>query len=99
MKEKKKESNKEENKTVSQELLDSLRSSLYRLKDYLDNIEFNEDDDFNEQTKKVQSILSTGEKLGKLIESLSVLEKKVQSEEAIKSKVRGGSELGLFENK
>lgn len=98
MKEKKKESNKEENKTVSQELLDSLRSSLYRLKDYLDNIEFNEEDDFNEQTKKVQSILSTGEKLGKIVESLAVLEKKVASEEAIKSKIRGGGDLGMFES-
>lgn len=89
---------KEANRSVSQELLESLRKSLYRLKDYLDHLEFDKDGDFNEESKKVQSILSTGEKIGKVIESLSVLEKKVQSEEMDKSKIRGGAKLSLLEN-
>lgn len=97
MKKKESSNQKEANKTVSQELLESVRSSIYKLKDYLDNIEFNDTDDFNEQAKKVQSILSTGEKIGKVIESLVVLEKKVAIEEMDKNKIRGNVKLSLLE--
>ena len=88
---------KDANKTVSEDLLESVRKAIYKLKDYLDNIEFNDKDDFNEQSKKVQSILSTGEKIGKVIESLVVLEKKVAAETMDKSKIRGSVKLSLLE--
>lgn len=95
---KKEESNKQKNKSVSEELLNSVRNALYKLKDHLDNIEFNQDDDINEQTKKVQSILSTAEKLGKAIETMVILEKKVAQEESANSRIRGNAKLSLLED-
>lgn len=91
---------KDLNKSVSVELLESYRNVLLKVREYFDSIvsrDFNEDN-IDESMKVVQSILSAGEKLGKNIETLAVLEKKVQSEEAINSKVRGGNKLGLFED-
>lgn len=97
MKTVKKGTQKDANKTISEELLVSVRNALYKLKDYLDNIKFNKDDDFNEQNKKSVSIITTCEKMGKAIETLAILEKKVATEEQIKSKTRGGYDNGMFE--
>lgn len=88
---------KEKNKTVSEELLSSVRGALYKLKDYLDNIDFTEDDG-EDSSKKASSIITICEKLGKAIETLVVLEKKVQSEEDLKGKARGNVKVGLFED-
>jgi len=90
-------SNKDANRTVSQELLDAVRRSLFKLRDYLDNIEFNESDDFTEQSRKSQSIITIVEKMGKAFETLVVLEKKVASEEMDKNKIRGNVKLSLLE--
>lgn len=87
---------KEKNKTVSEELLISVRGSLYKLKDYLDNIDFNTEDDNSD--KKATTMMSIIEKLGKSFETLAVLEKKVQSEEELKGKARGNIKVGLFED-
>lgn len=86
---------KEKNKTVSEELLISVRGALYKLKDYLDNIDFNTEDDNSD--KKATTMMSVIEKMGKSFETLAVLEKKVQSEEELKGKARGNVKLGLFE--
>lgn len=87
---------KEKNKTVSEELLISVRGSLYKLKDYLDNIDFNDEDDNSD--KKAATMISIIEKLGKSFETLAILEKKVQLEEDIKGKARGNVKVGLFED-
>lgn len=87
---------KEKNKTVSEELLISVRGSLYKLKDYLDNIDFNDEDDNSD--KKATTMMSVIEKLGKSFETLAILEKKVQSEEELKGKARGNVRIGLFED-
>jgi C4-type Zn-finger protein len=87
---------KEKNKTVSEELLISVRGALYKLKDYLDNIDFNDEDDNSD--KKATTMMSVIEKMGKSFETLAVLEKKVQSEEELKGKVRGNVKVGLFED-
>ena len=96
-KENKKETSKDKkaNKTVSSELLESVRGALYKLKDYLDDIDFT-DDDVNSD-KKASTMMSVIEKMGKSFETLAVLEKKVQQEEQASTKVRGGAKLGLFE--
>ena len=87
---------KEKNKTVSEELLISVRGALYKLKDYLDNIDFNDEDDNSD--KKATTMMSVIEKMGKSFETLAVLEKKVQSEEELKGKARGNIKVGLFED-
>jgi len=87
---------KEKNKTVSEELLISVRGSLYKLKDYLDNIDFSDEDDNSD--KKAATMISIIEKLGKSFETLAILEKKVQLEEDIKGKARGNVKVGLFED-
>jgi len=87
---------KEKNKTVSEELLISVRGALYKLKDYLDNIDFNDEDDNSD--KKATTMMSVIEKMGRSFETLAVLEKKVQSEEELKGKARGNVKVGLFED-
>lgn len=89
--------NKEANKTISQEMLDSCRNALFKLKDHLDNIEFEDNEDITEAKKKSDSILNTIERVGKCFETLSVLEKRVQSEEVDKNKIRGNVKLSLLE--
>mgnify|MGYP001607778080 CR=1 FL=1 len=96
-KEEKKESkDKKANKTISSELLESVRGALYKLKDYLDNIDFT-DEEANSD-KQATTMMSIIEKMGKSFETLSILEKKVASEEDIKGKTRGNNKLGLFED-
>ena len=87
--------NKAKNKTVSEDLLESARSSLYKLKDYLDSMDLTSGDDNID--KKATTMIGIIEKMGKAFETLAVLEKKVQQEEDSKTKVRGGAKLGLFE--
>lgn len=89
---------REQNKSLSEDLLVSYRSALYKVKNFFDSIDkYNMGDDMSETMKVVQSILSAGEKLGKNIETLAVLEKKVASEELSRSKVRGNADIGMFE--
>jgi ribosomal protein RSM22 (predicted rRNA methylase) len=88
-------SNKESNKTVSEELLDSARKALYKLKDYLDNIDFTDEDNTEKKATTMMIIL---EKMGKSFETLAILEKKVQAEEDLKGKARGNVRVGLFED-
>lgn len=87
---------KEKNKTVSEELLESVRGALYKLKDYLDNIDFTDEDDNSD--KKASTMIDVIQKLGKSFETLAILEKKVQSEEDLKGKARGNIKVGLFED-
>lgn len=92
-------SNKEANKSISEEMLISCRNSLFKLKNHLDNIEFEDGEDISEAKKKSDSILNTIERLGKAFETLQILEKRVQAEEDLKGKARGNVKLGMFEDK
>mgnify|MGYP003350458427 CR=1 FL=1 len=91
---------KEDNKSVSLELLKSYRNVLLKVKDYFDSINQREFDvdNIDESMKIVQSVLSAGEKLGKNIETLQILEKKVEVEEAANTKIRGGAKLSALES-
>jgi len=91
---------KDLNKNISIDLLNSYRNALYKVQQYFDSIrdmEFTADN-IDQNMKIIKSILDSGASLGKNMESLSLLEKKVQSEEAVNSKVRGNNKLGLFED-
>lgn len=97
---KKEETQKNKNKTVSEELLASYRKALYKIQQFFDSVEDLKFDEENigESMKIVSAVLAAGEKLGKNIETLSILEKKVQQEEATNSKVRGGAKLSMLED-
>jgi DNA repair exonuclease SbcCD ATPase subunit len=98
MSKKKSTNQKEANKSISEAMLESCRGALFKLKDQLDNIEFEDGEDISEAKKKSDTILNTIERLGKAFETLAVLEKKVQSEEDLKGKARGNVKLGMFED-
>lgn len=101
MNSKNKSENKIKNKTLSEDLLSSYRMALYKVRDFFLSIEKREFDSDNiEQSMKViKSILDAGSNLGKNIETLQILEKKVESEEGMKSKARGNAEIAIFEDK
>jgi hypothetical protein len=90
--------NKAENKSVSQQLLESYRGVLYQIKDYFDTVDVNDPKlDIDTRIKLVGAILQNGEKLGKNIETLGILEAKVQKEEIEKSTRRGNVKTSMFE--
>lgn len=93
-----KSKNKDANRSVAEAMLESCRLALFKLKDHLDNIEFEENEDITEAKKKSDSILNAVERLGKAFETLAILEKKVQLEEDMKGKARGNVKVGLFED-
>jgi hypothetical protein len=88
---------KKANKTLAVDLLDSYRKALYRVRDYFDSLNDIDEEDVDKTQKTMAFILKCGADLGKNIETLAVLEKKVQAEEATNSKIRGGSKLSLLE--
>lgn len=91
---------KEINKNVSRELLESYRQVLYKVKEFFDSVnkmEF-DPDNIEETMKIVDSILKSGEKLGKNIETLAILEAKVEKDELAKTSRRGNVKTSLFED-
>lgn len=97
----KKEISKEQkkNKSVSVDLLESYRKALYKVKQYFDSIDdFDMGEDIDKTMKVIKSILDSGSALGKNIETLAILEKKVQADELTNSKIRGGAKLSLLED-
>lgn len=86
------------NTTVSSELLESYRGSLYAIKKFFDNVTNNFSDlDIETQMKVTKAVLESGEKIGKNIESLDKLEDKVKREERESISRKGSSETSLFE--
>lgn len=88
---------KKENKNLSEELLSSYRSALFKVKDWFDTLEFTDDIEGDKSAKMAKTIVDIGATLGKAMETLAVLEKKVASDEGISSKVRGSADIGMFE--
>ncbi len=91
----KKSKNQIKNKSVSEDLLTSVRDALYKLKIYLDNIDFTDEDSNND--KQAATMMSIIEKMGKAFETLNILEKKVASDEQDKTKRRGTESTSMFE--
>ena len=86
------------NTSVSMDLLESYRKSLYAVKNFLDNASANIADlDIETQIKVSKAISDLGKDLGKNIESLDKLEDKVKREERESVSRRGNSETSLFE--
>lgn len=91
---------KEKNKSISEDLLNSYRGALEKVRDYFNSIKDLDFtlDNIDQNMKIIKSVLDSGAALGKNIETLTILEKRVQSEEDGKGKARGNSKISLFEN-
>lgn len=90
----------EKNKGISTDLLNSYRGALEKVRQYFDSVkdmDMDDSDETDKYQKTIAFILKCGADLGKNIETLAVLEKKVAADEVSKVKVRGGAKLGLFE--
>ena len=90
----------EKNKNISVQILNSYRGALEKVRQYFDSVkdmDMDDSDETDKYQKTMAFILKCGADLGKNIETLAVLEKKVQAEEATNSKIRGGSKLSLLE--
>jgi hypothetical protein len=95
-----KKTNKQANKTVSEELLESCRQALYQIKNTFDELVNNKEFvklELSDKLKIAENIIRITSGLGKSIETLGILEKKVQSEEQINSKIRGNAKPSLLE--
>lgn len=90
----------EKNKSVSTDLLNSYRGALEKVRQYFDSVkdmDMDDSDETDKYQKTIAFILKCGSDLGKNIETLAVLEKKVAADEVDKTKVRGNAKLGMFE--
>lgn len=88
---------KEFTKTLSSDLLDSVKSMIYKLKNYYNDISFDVDGDVEIEMKKADSIVKSASNLGKVLESLATLDEKVKKERTSHDdRVMGGFKLGLF---
>lgn len=87
------------NTTISSELLNSYRNSLYAIKGFLDRAsrDLVDIDDIELQLKISQGIITLGKSIGANIESLDKLEDKVKREEKESIIIKGGREASLFE--
>lgn len=84
-------------KTRHMRLLESVFKTEESITDYFENIDMNKTDDFGKPLYTMENIIRNMEKVGNVILSISKLEKQVQSELADLS-VRGGNEIGYYEN-
>lgn len=89
---------KESNRALSKEILESYRKALYKVKDFFDNVEqFDMAANMDHSLKVMDAVLKAGEKLGKNIETLAILEAKVEKDELQKTSRRGNVKTSLFE--
>ena len=91
---------KADNKSVSKELLKSCQQALYRVQNTFDEISGEDFDDMEINDKldmadKINKIIGG---LGKSIETLAILEAKVEREELDSTKRRGNAKNSQFED-
>lgn len=92
---------KQKNKSVSADLLDSCRTALYQIKKTFDLLADDEEFDsleLSEKIKMADNIIKIAGGVGKAIETLAILEAKVERDELESSKRRGGGKSSLFED-
>lgn len=88
---------KELNRTTSLDLLESVRGLLYKSKEYFNSVQFDANGDATDELSKAAKVIDSAGKLGKLIETLNLLEEKVKKELTQKGARRGGVETAEFE--
>lgn len=84
--------------TVSQRLLNTARIAVDKLGKYLESIDLSEEDSNGKPKYDVSKITAATDKLPKLAESISAMEKNIIKEIEDNSKARGNAELSLLDN-
>ena len=87
------------NKSVSEDLLSNYRGAVMKISEFFKAVQEREFDvdNIDENLKLVQAILMASERLGRAIETLGLLEAKVQKDEQLSNKRRGTETTALFE--
>lgn len=81
--------------TPSMKLLDAANQSVGKLETYLRNVDFSEDSEGRPKYSP-KDLISSLEKLGKVVDGLSELKKQVQKEQQKDKEAYGGVELNEF---
>ena len=93
---------KERISTLSTELLESAKTVIGKLKDYFDNVDFKEmkfDKNGNEvPAYEAKDVISNLANLGKIVDSVNILEEKVKKEVTQNNSVRGNRQVSLYED-
>ena len=85
-------------KTQSLGLLEDARFALEKIRGYYTSVDFNKRDLKGNQLFKITDVTRSIGDISKMIESLDKLEHKVQKEEELNSKTRGGGRGSYFED-
>lgn len=83
--------------TTNSELLKSAKKATEELAKYFEKINFDELDKFGKPKYSAKDLSSNLGNVGNIVKSLSNLERQVMAEQLENSKIRGQSELGLYE--
>ena len=84
--------------TLSSKLLVSARKGVQKIKDFIESIDLNERDKSNKYVMNPSSLQKTINELGSTVAGLKKLEDIVKKEQAEDSRIRGGGEVGMFED-
>lgn len=84
-------------KPMSSLLLDDSRKMINKLRDYIDNIDFNETDKNGKPIHTLSSITSTIKQIPELTKTLNEAERLVNQEMLEAAKARGSVELTIFD--
>lgn len=84
-------------KTRTMHLLTSARKAVEKLSEYFDTVDFKQKDDFGKPTHNASDVSRNLKEVGNIVKSLISLEKQVQIE-MTELNVRGGAEIGYYEN-
>ena len=79
-------------------LLDQTKKTIHKLSEFLEGIDFNEEDNSGKPKYDMKKVVDTTTQIPKLIATLREIEAKVQEEqENIEKKIKGGKELEALE--
>jgi hypothetical protein len=88
----------EANQTHSLRLLESARYACDKLSDYFNKVNFAKTDDNHKFLFNVDDVANNISKIGKIIESLDIVESKLKTEQSSNTKVMGGKgKIGAYE--
>lgn len=89
---------KERQQTISMHLLQSAKTGVNKIKQYIDTVNLTECDDKGKPIHDVAKLNMLISKLGETIEGIRKLEEIVAKETEDNTRVRGGNALAMFEN-
>lgn len=85
-------------RTPSMEILESFMGAAYRLKEFFDNVDFQERDKNGKPVHDVKKVMQAMSSSHDLIQNLTKMQEQVKREIQEGSRVRGGGETSIFED-